>query len=172
MQKQNTNKNTAVHVTRSMLRAPRSGGFSIVEILLACSIILFSIFAVMVLAKKSSQLAREALDQTAGSLVLEEGAEAVKVVRDNGWANITALSNGTTYYPTFSGGTWTLSTSAATAGIFTRTVVFSDVYRNGTDDIASSGTLDTSTKEATVSISWPEEGTTLTKSFSFYVMNI
>lgn len=157
---------------RSAFSKKSNSGFSLVEILVACSIMLLAMFSILVLAKKSITLSRQALHQTQASFLLEEGAEAVKIVRDNGWTNITGLTNGTTYYPTFSGSTWTLSTTPATSGIFTRTAVSSAVYRNGSNDIAASGTLDSGTRKITVTTSWSESGTTRSKSVSFYISNI
>ncbi len=148
-------------------------GFSIVEIVVACSIMLFSMFAVMALAQKSVQLSRFSLQQTEASFLLEEGAEAMRLIRDNNWTTISNLTAGTNYYLTFSGGTWNLGTNVVTDGVFTRKVVIATVNRNSSDDIATSGTLDANTKKATVSVSWLlPNGTTSTKSVSLYLANI
>lgn len=144
-----------------------------VEILVAVSIIAISVVAAMTVTQKSLQVARQALHTAQATSLIEEGAEAVRILRDNGWANITAITAGTNYYPLFTGGTWTLSATPSTVGIFTRTISVASVKRDGvTGDIAGTGADDPGTKLMTVSISWPEGGTTKTKNLQFYIMDI
>ena len=151
----------------------RNKGFMMVEIMVAVSIITVSILTAMAVAQKSAYLSRQALHATEASFILEEGAEAVRIFRDNTWSNISSLTPGTNYYPTFSGGTWTLSITPNTVGIFTRKVTIASVKRDDvTKDIASAGTDDPGTKLATVTVSWPEGGTTITKTLPLYIMNI
>ncbi len=148
-------------------------GFMVIEVLIAASIISVSILAATAVAQKSVYVSRESLHITQAGFLLEEGAEAVRIVRDNAWSNVSSLALNTNYYPAFSGGTWTLSSTANTVGIFTRTVSVASVMRdNTTKDISSSGTVDTGTKLITVKVSWNEGGSTLSKTLSFYIMNI
>ncbi len=148
-------------------------GFMVVETLIAVSIITASILAASAVTQKSVRVSRQAFHSTQAAFLLEEGAEAVRILRDNNWSNISGLSLATNYYPTFSGGTWTLSSTAGTVGIFTRTVTIANVNRdNITDDISASGTEDTGTKLVTVTVSWLEGGTTATKTLQFYIMDI
>src|SRR3989338_6008984 len=91
-------------------------GFLLVEVMVAVSIIAVSIMAVMAVAEKSVFLSRQALHGTEAAFLLEEGAEAVRVLRDNGWSNISALSPATAYYPLFSDGTWRLSSARSQVG--------------------------------------------------------
>ena len=145
----------------------------VIEVLIAVSIIAVSILAAMAVAQKSVQVSRQSFHATQASFLLEEGAEAVRILRDNAWTNISALSAGTNYYPVFSSGTWTLSLSPATIGIFTRTINLANVNRdNSSKDISVSGSDDPGTKLVTVTVSWLEGGTTVTKTLQFYIMNI
>lgn len=144
-----------------------------VEVLVAISIITVSILVAMNVAQKSVYLSRQALHTNQAAFLLEEGAEAVRIVRDDMWSNISSLTVGTTYYPTFSGGTWILSATPNTIGIFTRTVMITSVNRDdNTQDIASVGTDDPKTKLVTLTVSWPEGGTTATKTLKFYIIDI
>ena len=154
--------------------AKRCGrGFMIVEVLVAVSIITVSILAAMTVAQKSVYISRQAFHMTQATFLLEEGAEAVRILRDNAWTNISSLSAGTDYYPSFFGGTWTLSTTANTVGIFTRKVTIASVNRdNTTKDISATGTNDLGTKLVTVTVSWPKGGVTITKTLQFYITNI
>lgn len=144
-----------------------------VEIIVAASIISISILAAMTVTQKSIYVSRQAFHATQASFLLEEGAEATRILRDNAWANISGLTAGANYYPTFSGGTWTLSASSNTVGIFTRTITLANVNRdNTTQDIAEVGTNDPGTKLVTVTVSWPEGGATITKTLKFYIADI
>lgn len=127
-----------------------------IEILIASSIIAISILAATVVAQKSIYVSRQAFHTTQASFLLEEGAENTRIARDNAWSNIVNLN------------------SSEQIGIFTRTVVASNVNRDNTtkDIVSTGGTLDVGTKLVTVTVSWPEGGVTVTKTLQFYIMNI
>ncbi|MFH1200878.1 MAG: hypothetical protein V1484_00920 [bacterium] len=151
----------------------KNKGFMIVEVLITASIITVSILAAMAVAQKSIYISRQAFHTTQAGFLLEEGAEAVRLLRDNAWSNISSLSVGTNYYPTFSSGTWMLSTVSNSVGIFTRTISVANVNRdNTTKDISITGTDDLGTKLITVIVSWPEGGIIVTKILQFYIADI
>jgi len=158
----------------NILKIKNKSGFTLVEVLVACVIISTTILALMSATSKSIELSNKALRQVQANMLLEEGAEAVKSVRDNSWTGISSLSVNTNYYLAFSGNVWNLSTNQGTAidGIFTRKVVFASVYRNANYDIAQSGTLDPDTEKVTVTVSWRSPSGASTKDLSFYVVNI
>lgn len=144
-----------------------------VEILIVISIISVSIIAFMAVAQKSIYISRQSTHTTQAGFLLEEGAEAVRILRDNAWSNISTLTPSANYYPTFSSGTWILSSTPGVVGIFTRTVSMENVKRdNTTSDISSIGTDDPGTKLITVTVSWMEGGTTITKTLPFYITDI
>lgn len=147
-------------------------GFLTVEVIIAASVITVAVLAVMAVAQKSIALARQSLHSAQASFLLEEGAEAVRIVRDNDWNNISVLSTSTTYYPVFSGGTWTLATIATNVGIFTRSVNISDVERDDSTGDIGTGTVDLGTKLVTVTVSWVEGTSTITKTLPFYILDI
>ncbi len=148
-------------------------GFMLVEVIVAVSIITVSILAAMAVAQKAIYVSRQAFHTTQASFLLEEGAEAVRILRDNAWSNISGLTEGTNYYSTFSGGTWTLSATPNNVGIFTRKITIASVKRdNTTKDISVSGTDDPKTKLFTVTVSWIEGGITVTKTLQFYILDI
>ena len=156
----------------------KSRGFSLIEVLIACAIISTSTFALMSAAAKGNQLSVKAVRQTQASFLLEEGAEAVKSIRDADWNTISGLTVGATYYLTFNTGTnlWSLGTTPVSTidSTFTRTVVLSAVNRDASDDIVTSGgTLDTRTKKVTVNVSWTTSGgETSSKDLIFYLSDI
>lgn len=147
-----------------------------VEVMVAVAIVAASIFTCIFVSNRAVFIARQSVYTTQASFLLEEGAEVVRIVRDNAWTNISGLTVGTDYYPNFTGGTWTLSSTSpnpSQTGIYTRTVAVAAVNRdNITADISATGTDDPGTKMVTVTVSWPEGGTTLSKSLKFYISNI
>ena len=148
-------------------------GFMLVEVVITTSIIVSSLLVLIAVAQKSISLSRQSLERGEASFILEEGAEAMKIIRDNAWTNISGLTAGTTYYLSWNGTTWSTTTTASSIGNFTRTVVVAAVNRDSSDDIALSGTADSGTKKITITVSWPlGDSTTLSKTVSFYVSDI
>ncbi len=150
----------------------RKRGSVLVEVLIAAFIILITFLILTATLQKSVQLAQASLARQQANLLIEEGAEAVKLIRDTSWASITAVPTNTTEYLAFSGGTWAVTSTPTTIDGFTRTITIADVMRSATDDIAGSGTLDTGTKKVTVTVSWLLKGTTQNESLIFYVADI
>jgi Tfp pilus assembly protein PilV len=148
-------------------------GFMIIEILIAISIITASILATMAVAQKSVYISRQSLHATQAAFLLEEGAEAMRLIRDDAWSNISSLSLATEYFLVFDGSTWSLSPTPASIGGFTRTVRLSGVERDDTTkNITGSGSNDPETKLVTVEVSWNEGGVAVEKNLQFYLMNI
>ncbi len=108
------------------------------------------------------------------ALLLEEGVEAVKLLRDSGWtAKIAPLVPGVNYGVAYVSGAWTSTTSLKYIdNKFYRTFALTDVYRDSNDKIASSGALDSNTKKVVVSVSVRTILGTTTKSISTYLANI
>lgn len=150
-------------------------GFTIIEVIVASAIITVSMLSVMSVATKGIEFSNLALRQTEANFLLEEGAEAVKIIRDTNWSNISGLTVGTNYYLSYDNNSniWSLGTTPNTVdSIFSRAIVFSSVYRDGNDDIADSGTEDTRARKATISVSWASNGQSYSKDLSFYVLDI
>src|SRR3989344_6985907 len=147
----------------------KTKGFAIVELLVVSFIISVAFFAITGASQRSLSLSIKALQMTQASFVLEEGVEAIKTIRDTDWTNITSLTYDTPYYLSFSNGIWILSTTPSTGGSFTRTVQFKQVYRDGSDRIADTGTPDNKTYLVDVIVSWSSAGVTVSKNISFYI---
>lgn len=131
----------------------KKNGFMVVEVLIAASIITVFILIAMMVAQKSVYLSRQSFHSTQAAFLLEEGAEDMRIARDNAWSNVVTFS-------------------PEQVGIFTRTVVVSSVNRDANSNISASGTPDPSTKLITVTVSWPEGGVTVSKTLQFYIMDI
>jgi Tfp pilus assembly protein PilV len=158
---------------RTFFRKNNQKGFLSVEIMIAVSIIVVVILVALSVAEKSIKVSRLNLRSVQAAFLLEEGAEATHLLRDNAWTNISSLSPAATYYPFFSGGTWVLSGTPTQIGIFTRTVTIVNVNRdNITNDIAVSGIDDPGTKLVTVTVFWNDGETTITRTLQFYISDI
>jgi Tfp pilus assembly protein PilV len=156
----------------------RQEGFNLVEIVIATGIISLSLVSVIYIAGQSLVISHTSLDTYVASTVLEEAAEAVRVVRDDSWADIAALDPATTYYPTFdsSTNTWLLSTSSSdgVVGMYTRSITVEEVLREaGSGEISPSGSPDADAKRITAHVTWTtSDGRDISRSLSFYLMNI
>ncbi|MBP9819293.1 hypothetical protein KBC79_00995 [Candidatus Woesebacteria bacterium] len=86
------------------------------------------------------------------ALLAREAVEAVRAVRSQGWQYI--ATNGE-YHPVVQGSTWVFVSGPETIGTLTRTITISDVYRDGSGAIVSTGgELDPSTKAINVTVDW------------------
>lgn len=154
-----------------------SRGFSAIEIVFGVSIITFIFIGL--LASFNLQIHSAATDRRyikAGFLA-EEGLEAVRSTRDAGWAaHIQNLATATPYYLAWSNvsNSWSATTTATTTDdSFTRMIYFGDVFRNGNDQIVSSGGVyDPDSRLVTATIAWLDAQGTTTRSISTYVDNI
>ncbi len=149
-------------------------GFFLIEVVIASALAGGILISLLGLVQSTVDISKRSLERTQAGYLLEEGAEAVKTVRDAGWANISTLTNGTTYYISWNGSVWSLSTTPSTVDSFTRTIVFEAVSRDGSDDIVSSGGTydDVRTRKVTVSITWQATSGTQTESLVFYLADI
>jgi prepilin-type N-terminal cleavage/methylation domain-containing protein len=151
-------------------------GFSLVEVLIACTLISVTTLSLMSAASKGIELSSKAIRQVQASMLIEEGIEAVKSIRDTNWTTISNLTLGTTYYLSFDSNTnvYSLTTTPVSPvdGMFTRTVVLSAVNRDANDDIVATGTVDTGIKRVDVIVSWNSPSGTTSKNITFYLTNI
>ena len=160
---------------QSKVHSPNiKSAFALVEVVIVTSIITASLLVLVAVAQKAIVLSYQSLERIQASFILEEGAEVTKAIRDANWTNISGLTVGSNYYLSWNGTSWSFSSTPSTIGEFTRTIVIANVLRDpSTDDISSSGNSDAGTKKDTVTVSWPAgNGTTLSKSLSFYITNI
>ena len=144
-----------------------------VEVLVGAGIILLALVGLIGVYTFYLQTTLSLQERIQAGALLEEGIEAVKFMRDNGWSSITALSASSTYYIVFTGTTWQASSATSSIdGTFYRSFVINQVYRDVNSQIASSGTIDPNSRKLTVSVSWREGKATTTKSLSTYITNI
>lgn len=155
------------------LPANDRGGFGVVEIVIGSALISMALIGLIGAFQSSLVASREAGRKLTATFLAEEGMEAARLMRDRSWTNISRLSTTSVYYLAFTGGTWATTTASSQIfGTYYRTVRVSDVYRNGSQDIAASGTWDSGTKKITTDVSWARRGATTTVSLSSYLADI
>lgn len=163
-------------ITKKIIFSNKTNGFFLIEVVVAASVITVVLMFLLGSIQDSVDASKRSLERTQASFLLEEGAEAVKAVRDNGWStNITPLQNGTTYYLAWSGSAWSLTTDPTASyaeGAFTRMVVFSPVYRDDQDDVATSGTLDDGSRKVQIMVSWPTNKAIKNEKLEFLIADI
>lgn len=155
-----------------MLITHRQQGFFLFEVVVASAVIATVLIFLVGSIQSSVDVSKRSLEKTQAAYLLEEGVEAVKAIRDNDFDTITALTAGTPYYLHYAAGAWTLTATAESVDAFTRTVVFSAVSRDASDDIASVGTDDPGTKKGTVTVTWAAPSGAKSESLVFYISNI
>lgn len=108
------------------------------------------------------------------SLLLEEGVEVLKFLRDDSWSqNISSLNNNTPYYLTLNNNEWSLIDTLVQNDIYTRSFVFEEVYRNSNGDIDENGNLlDVDTKLANINVSWTNKNGLNNRNIEIYISNI
>ena len=138
------------------------------------SIIFLALFALAMISRGIIVARQQATLALQANFLLEEGAEAIRFIRDDGWTdNISGLSG--TNYRAFDAdtgtSTWQVSETPETIGIFTRSFTVSTVKRDTNDDISGSGSDDPNTRKFDVVVTWPGRAATSTRIVSFYLTN-
>lgn len=151
-------------------------GFGLVEVVVAAALISLVIGSIVGATTTFLQTSTKNTSNIKAGFLLEEGVEAIKVMRDASYGTyIASLTSNTPYYLYWASGTWRATTSTSTIDSkFYRTIKLSDVYRDASDDISNSGTLDSGTKKATVTVSWfdPLQSATTSKTLVTYITNL
>ena len=146
-------------------------GFTIIEIVLGIAMITIFLVSNSYYYKKLLDTSQETTRNIQSGFLLEEGVEAVKLMRDGGWsANIAPLNLGTQYYLQWTGTAWEATTTPQIVeSVFTRTFTASAVNRaiDGTDNIVTSGgAVDSGTMKIRVDVSWISKGNRATSTKS------
>jgi len=147
-------------------------GQSLIEIVVAMAVFILISFSVMSLALGSFDGLRKGGEETRAYGLAEEAIEAVRSVRDGAWNEL--INNPAVV--AISGNQWVLNSGASELidGKFTRTILFNDVCRDGSDNIVAcpGAYTDPQSKEVNVGVDWsPRPGVTDTVQKNAYVTN-
>lgn len=148
-------------------------GIGLVEILIVIAVIAIGFLAIISFLIFSRGITFQVARNTRATTLAEEGIEAVRALRDEGWSNVSTAG---TYYPVVEADKWVLKTidPGPIDNLYTRTVVIEDVTRNpstGDIDPSGAGSPDDNTKKLTVTVSWPERGGTKQVVLTTYIGN-
>lgn len=137
-------------------------GVSLVEVVIGTALILLSLTGLSGAYSFYLKAGLRATDSVKAVFLLEEGIEAMVLLRDSAWSNLSSLSAGTPYFFLWNGSGWVTSLSPATIdGVFTRTVTLYPAYRrdNDKDIVASTSpeakSADPNTKEILLRVTGP-----------------
>lgn len=159
-----------------MLKVKTNKGVGLVEVMIGIAIVVGATLASFVYFALAIKVARQSAETVQAALLVEEGMEAVRAIRDNGYStHIAVIPTETNRYLFFSGSQWQATTTPSVIeGIFTRTLVFSEVRRDSTDDIViSGGTVDPDIVKVRVVVTWEDEsGGTKDLEASTYIANV
>lgn len=129
-------------------------GQSLIEILIVMALMAMLLPVLLGALITSREGRPQQIKRAVAAQKLQETKEALRSIREAGWSNI--QTNGT-YHLTTDGTSWSLAPNAETQDRITTQVVISSVYRDSSNAIVSSGgTLDPSTKQVEITISWNE----------------
>lgn len=136
-------------------------GIGLIEVLVAVSIFALVLVAVVNAFHLYTKAVRGNVARAEAFIFAEEGIEAARYLRDTSYSStIASFTKGMPYQLVFTGNNWIATTTATTTeSQFTRTVTFTEVYRDGTtaDIVASSSpgaVLDPLTTHVAVAVMW------------------
>jgi Tfp pilus assembly protein PilV len=114
---------------------PQQSGQSILEVIVAMAVFALIAGAMTTLVLGSFTGLAQGGEQTQAEAIAAEGIEAVRAIRDTAWNTNTYAQSGVSV----SGSEWVFDgeSTADTIGQFTRTLAFTDVCRDGSDNIAT-----------------------------------
>lgn len=130
-------------------------GQTIIELLLAMAFALIFFPALFTMLYVSREGKAQQVERTRAVDLLIEAQEAVRNIREAGWVAFAAYESDTVYHPAPVNARWTLASGSESIDRFTRGITFSSVYRDQSGAIVpSGGTIDPSTRKATITVSW------------------
>ena len=152
-------------------------GVSLVEAVVSVAIITGVVLALFTVFGKLLIISNNSLHTLQAASLLSEGAEVVRLWRDESWDNLAGLDVGEDYFYQFSANAWATSTvNQYVDGRFDRRFRLCNVGRdaNSEDIVAGCGpdNPSTDTKLVTVEVAWWENAATTTKSVSFYLTKL
>ncbi|MBI2611958.1 hypothetical protein HYW54_04425 [Candidatus Gottesmanbacteria bacterium] len=129
-------------------------GQSLVELLLAMGLAAILLPALLTGLISSREGKAQQNQRVEAVSLLNEAVEATRSVKEKGWGNIATSG---LFHPEIDplDSSWLLVAAEESISNFTRSISISDVYRDQSGNIVTTGgTLDPSTKKATITVSW------------------
>ncbi len=148
-------------------------GFGMIEMIIGAAILSVSLLGISTFFQSALKTSSATQLSIKGDYLLEEGIEAVKLLRDAGYANnLSMLSTSIPHYFVWNGSSWATTTANVFIdGLFERSFTITNVTRDANDDIAA-GTNDPDTKLITVSVAWNAQNATTTRTIATYITDL
>ena len=150
-------------------------GISLIEVIIASSIISLSMIYIANVYGNFLKLSLENTDKVQAVFLLDEGVETIKTMRNYAWSTVASSTAGTSYYLVWQNGRWQSTTTPSVIdNKFIRKFTVADVYRDAStlNIVNSGGVLNTDSKLVSFDVSWNYKGATSSKQTSFYIFNI
>lgn len=150
-------------------------GFGTIELLVAVTLVTVVMSAALSVSNSALEARAQGMQNAQATLLLTQGAEAMRLIRDSGWATTSALTLNQTYYPFYDGVMWKLlnATSSMVDGTFDWRIRLNSVQRDaGKRIVTSGGTVDPDAKLVTVTVAWKGRNGTTTRMLPIYLINI
>lgn len=141
----------------------KTKGFTIIEILIVIFIAGFALAGLMGLYNTSLKTLAQNENKIKALNLASESLEITRALRNESWNNISNLTMGSEYYPSKADSPmrWVLNPGTETQGVFSRKIIFENVYRDSNDNIVTAGgTLDPNTKKVSSIVTWPGQNIT------------
>lgn len=154
-----------------------AGGIGLIEIVVGVAIISIALVGIIASFNLYLKSGFTNTQKVKAVFLAEEGVEALRFIRDNGWTiNIASLSTGVTYYFEFEDSIWkSTTTPEIITGVYSRSFVLDDAYRRvGDSDLVastspSSKAIDSEARLVTVQVAWGENNVV---EMTTYLMNL
>lgn len=150
-------------------------GISILEVIIASSIISLSMISITNVYGNLLNLSLSNTEKIQAVFLLDEGVEAIKTIRNYSWSIIASSTVGVDYYLIWDNSNWKSTTTPNIIdGKFVRKFTVSDVYRDAAtlNIVDDNGLLNNDSKLIKLDVSWENKGSVLNKQTSFYIFNL
>ncbi|MCC2630347.1 MAG: seg [Candidatus Paceibacter sp.] len=150
-------------------------GIALVEVLIGSAIITTGIVALIACYNIYLTYAFANSGNVQAAYLMEEGLEAMTLLRDKGWTNnFSKLSTTTVYYLRFATSTWATTTTAQYVdNTFLRSIELDDVFRDTNGAVVSSGgTFDANSRKVLVRLQYFQGKGTTTKTMTTFLTNL
>jgi type II secretory pathway pseudopilin PulG len=156
------------------MKINRQKGFSVLEIIVSSAIIVLIVTSIVLSIQFFMGVARKSSHDIQAGLLIEETAEVLLILRDQGWdSNIDTLNFDTDYYLWWDGANYfATTTNNLVHNIYTRKFRFDQVERDAGDSITDNGTIDPDTLLVEINISWDDHGQTQTAESLMLLHNV
>jgi hypothetical protein len=147
-------------------------GIGLIEVVVGAALILVLFSGIISAFNFYLKGAVSLTDNIKAEFLAVEGVEALRSIRDDGFGSFSGIPRATNNYISFNGSKWQSTTTPEIIdGVYSRSFQVRDVMRDGSGQIAPSGTIDPDTLLVEVRVSWADRGKNTERILSTYLTN-